>query len=716
MLPKKIGLLLVIIIGLIAVYFITDINHVFTLEYLNTQQERFQSFYQTHRISTLLFYAGIYMLTTALSIPGATVLTLAGGAVFGFIMGTVVVSIASTIGATLAFLSCRYLFREAFQKRFKSKLSAINAGVKREGAFYLFAIRLAPGFPFFVVNVAMAKTYLRASTFMWVSQLGMLPGTMVYVNAGTRLRQLHSLNDILEPGLLISFLLLGFFPLLARWSVTAYRQRKRRRHYKKPKTYEYNVVVLGAGSGGLVAAYIAATLKARVALVEKDKMGGDCLNTGCVPSKAFLRSAKILHEARQAKTWGFDSSTIEFDFAQVMERVQNIIQQVAPHDSEERYRALGVEVFNGEAKLLDPYRVRVGDQVLTTKNIVIATGARPLLPPIPGLEEVQPLTSDTVWNIRKLPLRLVVVGGGPVGCELAQAFARYGSQVTLIEGMNRLLLKEDPEVSELIKTRFKKEGITVLTGHVVEAFQALMGQKMVICDCEGQKISVKCDEVLVALGRKANVSGFGLEALGVELRSNGTIEVDDYLRTNYPNIYAVGDVTGPYQFTHAASHQAWYASVNSLFSPLKKFKVDYRVMPWTTFTDPEVARVGLNETEAREQGVPFEVTRYDLADLDRAITDGVNEGFVKVLTPPGKDALLGVTIVGAHAGETLAEFVLAMKHGIGLNKILGTIHTYPTFAEANKLAAGNWKKAHAPERILNWLKTFHTWRRNPGII
>jgi dihydrolipoamide dehydrogenase len=711
MLPKKISLLLVVVVGLIAVYLMTDVRQLFTLEYLSAQQERFQSYYQHHRVATLLIYAGIYMLTTALSIPGATVLTLAGGAVFGFVMGTVVVSITSTIGATLAFLSCRYLFREAFQKRFKSKLAAINTGVKREGAFYLFAIRLAPGFPFFIVNVAMAKTYLKTSTFMWVSQLGMLPGTMVYVNAGTRLRQIHSLNDIIDPGLLVSFLLLGIFPLLAKWSVTAYRRRKRQRPYRKPKKYDYNVVVLGAGSGGLVVAYIAATLRAKVALVEKDKMGGDCLNTGCVPSKAFLRSAKVLREARQAEAWGFTSATIDFDFAQVMERVQNIIQRVAPHDSEERYRALGVEVFKDDAKLLDPYRVKVQDKILTAKNVVIATGARPLLPPIPGLEEVQPLTSKTVWNIRELPPRLVVVGGGPIGCELAQAFARFGSQVTLIEGMSRLLLKEDPEVSELIKTRFKEEGITVLTGHMVEAFQAQQDQKVVICNCDGQEIHIECDEILMALGRKANVKGFGLEELGVELRSDGTIEVDEFLRTNYPNIYAVGDVTGPYQFTHAASHQAWYASVNSLFSPLKKFKVDYRVMPWTTFTDPEVARVGLNETEAQEQGVPYEVTHYDLADLDRAITDGADSGFVKVLTPPGKDTLLGVTIVGAHAGETLAEFVLAMKHGIGLNKILGTIHTYPTFSEANKFAAGNWKKAHAPERILNWLKTFHAWRR-----
>ena len=711
MLPRKIGLLLVVVVGLIAVYVLTDINRVFTLDYLSARQERFQSFYQDHRLTTLLSYGGIYLVTTTLSIPGATILTLAGGAIFGFVMGTVAVSIASTIGATLAFLSCRYLFREAFQKRFMSKLAAINAGIKREGAFYLFAIRLAPGFPFFVVNVAMAKTYLKTSTFMWVSQLGMLPGTMVYVNAGTQLRQIHSLNDVLDPGLLYSFLLLGLFPLLARWSVTAYRRRKGRRRYRRPKKYDYNVVVLGAGSGGLVSAYIAAAVKARVALIEKDKMGGDCLNTGCVPSKALIQSAKVIHQAGRAQEWGFESAQIEFDFAQVMARVQSVVKTVEPHDSEDRYRKLGVDVIRGEAKILDPYRILVQGQEFTARNLIIATGAHPLVPSIPGVDQVKPLTSDTIWKIRKLPSRLVVVGGGPVGCELAQAFARFGSQVTLLEGMNRLLLKEDPEVSDFIRYRFEAEGIRVLTGHMVEAFENHAGQKVVTCDCEGEKIKINCDEILMALGRRANVTGFGLEELEIEIRPNGTIEVDPFLRTNYPNIYAVGDVTGPYQFTHAASHQAWYASVNSLFSPLKKFKVDYRLMPWTTFTDPEVARVGLNETEARKQGVTYEVTRYDLSDLDRAITDGAEEGFVMVLTPPGKDTIIGVTIVGSHAGETLAEFVLAMKHGIGLNKILGTIHTYPTFAEANKSVAGNWKRAHTPERILSWLSTFHAWRR-----
>ncbi|MFQ6612587.1 MAG: dihydrolipoyl dehydrogenase [Fidelibacterota bacterium] len=695
----------------IAAYFTFDLNAVFNLEFLKDRQVEFRVFYIQHRLLTILIFSTVYILMAMLSLPGATIMTLAGGTIFGFILGVIVVSVASTLGATLAFFNCRYLFRNTIQERYKNKLEVINRGVERDGALYLLMLRLSPAFPFFFINAAFAKTYLKMFTYAWVSQLGMLPGTIVLINAGTQLSRLESLSGILSPGILISFALLGVFPILSKKVVNMLKNRRNRKKFKKPQHCDYNVIVLGAGSGGLVVAYIASAVKARVALLEKNKMGGDCLNTGCVPSKAFIRSAKMLHYATRAKEWGFESTQVNFDFAQVMERVQIVIKTIEPHDSEERYRSLGVEVYTGEAKILDPYRVEIQGQVLTTRNIVVATGAGPLVPPVPGLESVQPLTSDTIWNLRKLPPHLVVVGGGPIGCELAQAFARFGSRVTLLEGMNRLLLKEDPEVSALVKNQFEKEGITVLTGHMVEAFENQEGQKTVTCDCEGEKIKINGDEILIALGRKANVNGFGLEKLGVEIRPNGTIEVDAFLRTNYPNIYAVGDVTGPYQFTHAAGHQAWYASVNSLFSPLKKFKVDYRVLPWTTFTDPEVARVGLNETEAREQGISHEVITYDLAELDRAITDGENQGFIRILVPPGKDKILGVTMVAAHAGDMLTEFVMAMKHGIGLNKILGLIHSYPTFGEANKLAAGVWKKKHAPATALKWLEKFHGWRR-----
>ena len=707
---KKV-LLLGILAAVVACYFIFNLGQYLNFQFLKNQQAVFEEFYSKNQMFTILVYSGIYIVIAMLSLPGATIMTLASGAIFGLGIGIIVVSIASTIGATFAMVNCRYLFRNAFQKKLKPIMKKVNDGVEKDGALYLFMSRLSPVFPFFLVNAAFAKTYINAATYALVSQVGMLPGTAVFVNAGTQISKLDSLGGILSLNMILAFALLGLFPLISKKAVLWLKNRKRNQSFRKPKSFDYNMVVIGAGSGGLVSAYIAATVKAKVALIEKHKMGGDCLNTGCVPSKAFIRSAKMLHYANRAKEWGFDSAQVDYDFANVMERIQNVIKKIEPHDSVERYSELGVNVYEGEAKILDPYHVQVNGEVLSTKNIVVATGARPLVPPIPGVQDVQPLTSDTLWNIRELPKRLVVVGGGPIGCELAQTFARFGSKVTILEGMNRLLLKEDKDVSDAVRAKFISEEINVLTGHMVEGFSSEGGSKVVICNCQDKKINVECDEIIMALGRKANVTGFGLEELGVEIRKNGTIETDEFLRTNYANIYAVGDVTGPYQFTHFAAHQAWYAAVNSLFSPFKKFKTDYRVIPWTTFTDPEVARVGINEQEANDEGIDFEVTRYGLDDLDRAIADGEDHGFVKVITPKGKDRILGATIVGSHAGDILTEFVLAMKYSLGLNKILGTIHAYPTIGEANKYLAGNWKKAHAPEGLLKWVKKFHGWRR-----
>ncbi|MCH7764505.1 MAG: dihydrolipoyl dehydrogenase [Candidatus Marinimicrobia bacterium] len=707
---KKI-ILLLLIATVLACFFIFDLGKYLDFQYLKTQQVLLSTFYIENKVFTISVYSGLYIVVAMLSLPGATIMTLAGGAIFGLFYGIIIVSVASTLGATFAMLNCRYLFRNAFQEKLKPVMKKVNHGMEKDGALFLFMSRLSPVFPFFLVNAAFAKTYISAITYSFVSQIGMLPGTAVFVNAGTQISKLDSLGGILSLNMIGAFALLGVFPLVSKKAVLWLKNRQLKKSFKKPKSYDYNLVVIGAGSGGLVSAYIAAAVKAKVALIEKHKMGGDCLNTGCVPSKAFIRSAKMLHYAKRASEWGFDSTKVEFDFANVMERVQNVIRKIEPHDSVKRYTELGVNVYEGEAKIIDPFRVEINGETLTTKNIVIATGARPLVPPIPGMDEVQPLTSDTLWNIRELPKRLVIVGGGPIGCELAQAFSRFGSKVTLLEGMNRLLLKEDLEVSDAVRTKFEAEGMTVLTGHMVEGFRSEGGTKVVTCNCQDEKINIECDEIIMALGRKANVTGFGLEELGVEIRKNGTIETDDFLRTNYPNIFAVGDVTGPYQFTHFAAHQAWYAAVNSLFSPFKKFKTDYRVIPRTTFTDPEVARVGINEQEAEELGLDFEVTRYGLDDLDRAIADGEDHGFVKVITPRGKDTILGAAIVGTHAGDILTEFVLAMKHGLGLNKILGTIHTYPTISEANKYLAGNWKKAHAPEGLLKWVQKFHTWRR-----
>ena len=702
-----------VLLGVIALlvfsYFAFDLGQYFSLDYFKSQQAAIEGYYHSNPLTTALLFFVIYIAVTGLSLPGAALMTLAGGAVFGLLWGTLIVSFASTLGATLAFLVSRYLLRDSVQTRFGDKLTSINDGVEKEGAFYLFTLRLVPVFPFFVINLVMGLTPIRTFTFYWVSQVGMLAGTIVFVNAGTQIAKIDSLAGILSPGLLLSFALLGVFPLIANKIVAMTKARKVLKDYPRPKKFDRNLVVIGGGSAGLVTSLIGAAVKADVTLIEKHKMGGDCLNTGCVPSKALIRSARFVAQQRRATELGMTSASVEFDFADVMARIQCVIKTIEPHDSVERFRGLGVDVIEGEARITSPYTVEVNGQTLTTRSIVIATGARPLVPPLPGIDEVGYLTSDTIWDLRELPRRLLVLGGGPIGCELAQSFARLGSQVIQVERGARIMGREDPDVSDRVMQRFKAEGIDLRIGHSAKAFCVEDGEKVLICDHEGEAVRIPFDQVLVALGRVANTHGFGLEALGVTV--NRTVEVNELLQTNFPNIYAAGDVAGPYQFTHTAAHQAWYAAVNALFSGVKSFKVDYRVIPWATFTDPEVARVGLNETEAKEQGIDYELTTYGLDDLDRAIVDEEAHGIIKVLTVPGKDKILGVTIVGEHAGDLIAEYVTAMKHGLGLNKILATIHIYPTMAEANKFVAGNWKRAHAPQRLLAWLARFHRWRR-----
>jgi pyruvate/2-oxoglutarate dehydrogenase complex dihydrolipoamide dehydrogenase (E3) component/uncharacterized membrane protein YdjX (TVP38/TMEM64 family) len=668
------------------------------------------AFHHAHPFASALGFFALYVALAGLSLPGAALMSVVAGAIFGLVWGSVIVSFASSIGATLAFLASRLLLREAIQSRFREKLRAINAGIQREGAFYLFALRLVPVFPFFVINLAMGLTPMRTWTFYWVSQVGMFPATIVYVNAGTQLVRLESLSGILSPALLASFALLGIFPLLAKKLVERVRARRVYARWPRPARFDRNLVVIGAGSAGLVAAYIAATLRAKVTLVEKDRMGGDCLNTGCVPSKALLRSAKLLAQAKRAAEFGLRSVRVDFDFAEVMERVQRVIRTVAPHDSVERYTRLGVEVIQGEARITSPFTVEVNGRTLTTRSIVIAAGARPLVPPIPGIEATGYLTSDTVWALRRLPRRLLVLGGGPLGCELAQAFARLGSRVTQVEMLPRLLSREDPEISAMVLARFRAEGIDVRVGHRARRFLTENGEKILIAEQAGVEVRLPFDDLLVAVGRLPNTTGYGLEELGIPVNESHAIEANEFLQTIYPNIYVCGDVAGPFQFTHAAAHQAWYATVNALFGQLRKFRADYSVIPWATFTDPEVARVGLNEQQAKERGIAYEVTTYRLDELDRAIADEAAHGLVKVLTVPGKDKILGVTLVAEHAGDLIAEYVLAMKHGIGLNKILGTIHIYPTLAEANKYAAGAWKKTHAPQRLLEWVGRYHRWR------
>jgi len=690
-----------------------------TLDALKANRLALDQWITGHLAVALGIYGIAYVFVTALSLPGAAVMTLAGGAFFGNWYGLITVSIASTAGASLAFLIARFLLRDTLLSRYRNTIERIDRGIDKDGAFYLATLRLVPVFPFFLINLAMGLTGMKLRTYALVSWVAMLPGTFVYVNAGTQLGQIQSTGDIVSADLLLSFALLGLFPLIAKFVVGFIRRRRVYAGWQKPEHFDYNLLVIGGGSAGLVSAYIAAAVKAKVALIEKHKMGGDCLNTGCVPSKALIRSARAADTLRHANRYGLESVPVKGSFRNIMNRVKHVMAKVEPHDSPERYRKLGVDCISGEASFVSPWELEVRHNDgrtdrLTARSIIVATGGKPAMPPIPGLEDMQPLTSDNLWELQEQPERLLVLGGGPIGSELAHAFVRLGSKVTQVERGERLLSKEDADVASVVMKQFEVDGIDVRLNHSAAEFRIENGEKVAYCDHEGERVRIPFDQVLVAVGRAANTSGLNLERIGVETLPNGTVPVEEDMSLRYPNVFACGDVAGPYQFTHAAAHQAWYAAVNGLFGQFKRFRVDYRVMPWVTFTSPEVARVGLSEAEAKDQGIAYEVTRYGLDDLDRAIAESEDYGFIKVLTPPGKDKILGVVVVGTHAGEILAEFTLAMKHGLGLNKILGTIHPYPTWNESAKYAAGEWKRAHAPAGILKLLEKLHGWRRGKG--
>jgi pyruvate/2-oxoglutarate dehydrogenase complex dihydrolipoamide dehydrogenase (E3) component/uncharacterized membrane protein YdjX (TVP38/TMEM64 family) len=700
-----------VILALIAAFFLFDLKQYVSIEYFQAKRAVIEAYFQAHPAETGAIFFAVYVAVTGLSLPGAAILTLVAGALFGILWGTVIVSFASSLGATLAFLASRYLLRDWVQARFGDKLKPINDGIAREGAFYLFALRLVPAFPFFVINLVMGLTPIKTRTFYWVSQVGMLAGTIAYVYAGTELGQFK-----ISIGLVAAFVVLGLFPLVAKKILDMFKARKVYARWPRPAKFDNNMVVIGGGSAGLVSAYIAAAVKAKVTLIERHRMGGDCLNTGCVPSKALIATAKLLAQMRRSKEFGIRSAAPDFDFAEVMERVQRVVAEVEPHDSVERYSKLGVECLKASARITSPWTVEATfadgtRRVIRTKSIVIAAGGAPFVPPIPGLRESRPLTSDTVWGLRTLPRRLVVLGGGPIGCELAQCFARLGAKVTQIEMLPRLLMREDPEFSERVAKRFRAEGVEVLVGHKAKQVLVENGGKVIVVEHEGRDQRIACDEILCAVGRAANTQGYGLEELGILVTQQKTVEVNEFLQAHYPNIYACGDVAGPYQFTHTASHMAWYCAVNALFGRFRKFRVDYSVIPWATFTDPVVARVGLSETEAKERKIAYEVSTYGLDDLDRAIADGEAEGLVKVLTSPGSDKILGAAIAGEHADDLIAEFVLCMKHGIGLNKILGTIHTYPTLPEANKYVAGVWKRKQVTQGQMALATAFNAWTR-----
>ncbi|MCO4757082.1 MAG: FAD-dependent oxidoreductase [Oceanospirillaceae bacterium] len=709
--PGKKSILLGIVTLIILSFFLFDLGRFLDFSYIKTQQETLSIFVTDNLWLSIGLYFSIYIVATGLSLPGAAVLTLLGGALFGTLLGSVVVSFASSIGATVAFLAARYLARSFVTRRFSVLLAPINRGIKRDGISYLFSLRLIPLFPFFAINLVMGVTHMPVKTYYWVSQLGMLPATIIYVNAGTQLAALKDIQGVLSPSILASLALLGLFPWIARAAIKVVQKHRIYRKFTKPTHFDRNLLVIGAGAGGLVTAYIAAAVKAKVTLIEKNKMGGDCLNTGCVPSKALIRTSRFLADIRNAKTLGIHNAEADFEFSDIMQRVKQVIAQIEPHDSTERYEKLGVECLSGEAKLVSPWEIEVNGRRLSAPNIVLATGGRPRIPDVPGIHDVAPLTSDTLWEIDELPPRLLILGAGAIACELGQCFNQFGSQVTIVLRGSQILSREDQDAATLVADRLTQEGINICYQHMPVEFRSLDNGYELIAQHQGTQVNIGFDRVLVATGRTANLEGLGLEQLGIDTKDQELLEVDRFLRTRCPNILACGDLVGPHQFTHAAGHQAWYTAVNALFGNIKKFAVDHRYIPFTIYTSPEIARIGLNEKEADAQGISYEITRYDLSDLDRAITDSNDYGMVKVLTVPGKDRILGATLVGSHASDMLAEFALAMRHGLGLNKILGTIHAYPTFSEANKFAAGAWKRAHSPEKLLTWIEKYHRWRR-----
>lgn len=698
--------LVVLIALIIGAYFALDGQQYLSLEF-------FQQYYQQQPLIFALIYFVIYVLATSLSLPGAALLTIMGGMIFGLWVGVLLVSFASTLGATAAFLMSRFVLRDWVQAKFSNYLTAVNAGVEKDGALYLFSLRLIPLFPFWIINLVMGLMPIKVRTYYWVSQLGMLAGTFVFVNAGASLGAIDELSTagILTPKVLLSFALLAVFPFIARYFLAGLQQRKALAGFKRPKTFDANLLVIGAGSAGLVSAYIAATVRAKVMLVEKASMGGDCLNTGCVPSKALIRAAKSVRDIEKANNFGIKVGVPEVDFAAVMGRVQDVISEIEPHDSVERFTRLGVDCVAGQARIISPWQVEIDGRQVSAEKIILATGASPIIPPIPGLADTDPLTSENLWQLQTLPKRLLIMGGGAIGCEMAQAFQRLGAQVILVDAMPQLLPREDADMVARVTKTLIDEGVQIITNGEITAVTAQGPEhRAFISGSDGNQLTVEFNRVLVAVGRRANTSGFGLEELGVATNDNGTVAVDQFLRTSCPTIFAAGDVAGPYQLTHAAGHQAWFAGVNALFGQFKKFAVDYRVLPQVIFIDPQFARVGLNELEASEQGIDVEVTVYDLSDLDRAIADGDANGMVKVLTAAGTDRILGAAIVGPQAGELITEYVTAMKYNLGLNKILATIHSYPTLSEANKYVAGEWKRKHVPERLLHWVAKYYRWK------
>lgn len=666
-----------------------------------------------HPAAAAGLFALAYVAVTALSLPLALWLTLAGGALFGHGIGIPLVALSATAGATLAFLAARHLLRDAVTRRFADRMAAIDRGVARDGWRYLLSLRLVPAIPFFAVNLAMGLTAMPLRSYVVATFVGMLPATAIYVNAGVALGRLRSPSDILTLPAAGSLVLLAALPWVARIGAGVLHRSRPAGRWTRPRRFDRNLIVIGAGAAGLVASLTAATARARVTLVEAGRMGGECLNTGCVPSKALLASARAAEAQRRGPRFGLAPAPVVVDFPAVMRRVAGVIAAIAPHDSAERYRSLGAEVLAGRARLVDPWTVEIalaagGTTRRSARHIVIATGSAPVVPAIEGLTTTPHVTTDTLWDrlaqMDAAPARMAILGGGAVGVELGQALQRLGSAVTLIEAGPRLLPREDPEAVALVTGRLEAEGVRILTEtRALSAAPEGDGARIELAGPAGRE-SLRCDLLLVATGRRPRLDGIGLDDLGLDPADPGA----------WPeSLILAGDADGGPQLTHRAGASGWATAMRALAAPFWRPAVPEDGVARVVFTDPELASCGLSEAEARARGLAVETTRFDLGTLDRALADGDGdgEGIVKVLTRAGSDRILGTTIVGPHASDLAGLVVLAMRRRIGLGALQSVPFAYPTYPEALGRTGGQWRLQRLSPRLLGLAQRWNDLRR-----
>lgn len=700
-----------------------------------------------------VIFVGLYVVATVLFVPGS-LLTLGAGAVFGVALGSVCVSISATLGATAAFLVGRYLARDAIARKIEKheKFATIDRAVADEGWKIVLLTRLSPVFPFTLLNYAFGLTRVKLSHYVLASWIGMIPGTVMYVylgslvNVGAGHRQRTTGEWVLYGvGLLATVTVTVFVTRLARRALAkkigstetvqsskeimsvpsapvlvrpADAHNARLVSNVHPPDWQnpspapcYNLVVIGAGTAGLVTAAGAAGLGAKVALVEKSLLGGDCLNVGCVPSKAVIRSGRAVFDAKEAGPFGVRvGKPVEIDFSAVMERMRKLRADLSPHDSAQRFANLGVDVFLGEARFASPDTVEVAGQTLRFKRAVIATGARAVEPPILGLAEAGYLTNETVFNLTQRPARLAVIGGGPIGCELAQAFQRLGSQVSLLHKNAHLLDREDMEAAALVQKAFIREGVALHLNATITRVERSAGGKLVYYEAQGKEETLAVDEILAGAGRAPNIEGLNLEAAGVRYDRRKGVLVNDCLQTSNPHIYGAGDVCLAWKFTHAADFSARIVIQNALF--LGRKKASTLTMPWCTYTDPEIAHVGLYERDARERGVEVDTYVREFKEVDRAVLDGEEDGFVKFHVKKGHDEILGATIVARHAGEMISEISVAMAARIGLGKLASVIHPYPTQAEALRQCGDAYNRTRLTPTVKKWMGRWLAWQRS----